>query len=68
MKTTCINLHPHPNRRAEFWSESDNGPDLVFTYKDVNATINTLIETRLKQPNFCVYICSEPAPVPEIIP
>lgn len=68
MKTTYINLHPQPNRRAEFWSESDEGPVLVFSYKDTRATVNLLAETWLQQPNFCVHICSCDEPSQNIVP
>lgn len=68
MKITYITLAPTPNRRAEFWSESDEGPVLVFSYRDSNATVNILAETWLQQPNFCVHICSTDESSQDIVP
>jgi len=59
MKTTYLNLHPQPNRRAEFWSCEDEGPILVITYKDAHPVIPELFATWLTQENFCVHICSQ---------
>lgn len=58
MKTTYLNLHDKPNRRAEFWSDSDEGPMLVVNYRDTSVMVNELQQAWLTSPDFCVHICS----------
>lgn len=58
MKTTYLNLHPQPNRRAEFWSLEDEGPVLVISYRDDHPMIPLLSSSWLTEPDFCVHICS----------
>lgn len=58
MKTTYLNLHDKPNRRAEFWSDSDKGPVLVVNYRDTSVMVNELQQAWLTEPDFCIHICS----------
>lgn len=58
MKTTYLNLHNQPNRRAEFWSCEDDGPVLVINYREASATVQLLQEDWLQHEDFCVHICS----------
>jgi len=58
MKTTHITLSNQPNRRAEFWSESDEGPVMVYHYRDKHPVIIELAEQWLMNENYCVHICS----------
>ncbi len=57
-RTIYLNLHPQPNRRAEFWSCDDEGPVLVISYKDDHPMISLLSVSWLTEPDFCVHICS----------
>lgn len=60
-RTTYLTLHSQPNRRAEFWSDSDEGPVLVFSYRDDQPNqqaIEILSRMWLTMPDFCVHICS----------
>lgn len=59
MKTTYLNLHSTPNRRAEFWSDSDEGPVLVVNYRDSSVMVAELQAAWLTSPDFCVHICSQ---------
>ena len=68
MKTAHLILHKTPNRRTEFWSDSDEGPVLVISHRDFDTLVADLGEVWLRQANYCVNTCSvEPVETP-IVP